>query len=69
MKDAETRYRCTWCGRDWMVPFCGHCNSEGNVVDTSLPHRHQWSRKTINSVECKICDEVQKMDDTNSWGP
>lgn len=65
----KQQYRCTWCGRDCAKLFCDHCGCDFNVVDRSLPHTHEWSRKTINSVECKICDEVRKVDNTNSWGP
>jgi uncharacterized CHY-type Zn-finger protein len=41
---------------------CVHCGSD-QVADPTLPHDHHWSRNTIDSVICKICDKVISFDE------
>jgi hypothetical protein len=41
-------------------PFCGNASA---VVEKSAPHVHEWSRRTINSMECKQCEKVISNDD------
>ena len=43
--------------------YCPRCKSNLNVFDANTPHNHQWSRKTINSMECKIYGIVQSAED------
>lgn len=51
--------RCTWCCKDTRKKPCEHCGSDV-VFDPYKEHTHQWSRKTINTMECLVCDlEVQ----------
>ena len=42
---------------------CPHCGNDMTVVDRNAPHRHEWSRKTMNSVECKRCEKTISMVD------
>lgn len=51
-------FRCTWCMKDTNETPCEHCHSDASVVDPKLPHTHHWSRKTINTLECKICQKI-----------
>ena len=46
--------RCLWCGRDTKSAPCEHCGSD-QVCDRTKPHSPHWSRKSIQTVECKIC--------------
>jgi hypothetical protein len=46
--------RCIWCCRDTKTTPCEHCGSD-QVSDRTKPHAPNWSRKTIRTVECKIC--------------
>ncbi len=55
------RYRCTFCGGDCWEETCPRCGHSDAVFDKRAPHRCEWSRKTINTVECKICDRTLSM--------
>lgn len=59
----ESILRCTWCCKDTKTKPCEHCGNDMTVVDPKSPHLHEWSRRTIDSVECKQCDKVISMDD------
>jgi putative endonuclease len=47
--------RCIWCIKDTKTNPCEHCGSD-QVVDRTVKHAPHWSRATMNTVECKICD-------------
>lgn len=47
--------RCTWCCRDVEQDPCEHCDNY-SVTARTKPHRPEWSRKTLQTVECKVCD-------------
>ena len=49
-------WRCTRCIKDSPEPVCDKCGNE--CVDSTQPHHAHWSRKTIRTVECKICDRA-----------
>lgn len=55
--------RCAWCMCDVEtgIEACPHCGLE--VHDPRKPHRHEWSRKTLDTVECKICKTTWPMDE------
>lgn len=55
-------YRCTWCMKDTISIPCQHCQISIGIVDPDAEHEHQWSRKTINTVECKVCGLVRPND-------
>jgi hypothetical protein len=49
----ESVWQCIWCMKaspDKVCPQCG-----GECADRTKPHATHWSRKSIRSVECKIC--------------
>src|SRR5215472_6693809 len=48
--------RCTWCCKDTRTSPCENCGSDIAVVDPYKEHTHDWSRKTITTMECKVCD-------------
>jgi hypothetical protein len=50
--------KCIWCYTKGYFTICPKCKSEDMVVDMDAKHDHHWSRKTINSVECKQCEKV-----------
>lgn len=51
-----SKLRCTWCCKDVESgPPCPMCGNH-SVSDKTAPHRAEWSRKTIRSMECKVCD-------------
>ncbi len=52
----EPIWRCTWCCKDTKTKACEHCGSDHAVSDRTKPHRPEWSRKTMTTVECKVCD-------------
>ena len=56
MATTKPIFRCTWCCKDTESKPCQHCGNECCVVDRTKPHTPEWSRKTIATVECKICD-------------
>lgn len=41
---------------------CQHCGSD-QVYDMDAPHTCHWSRKTIATVECKICGRTLSAED------
>jgi len=47
--------RCIWCMKDTKTNPCEHCGSD-QVVDKTKRHKPHWSRFTINTIKCKICD-------------
>jgi len=49
-------WRCTWCCKDTKTIPCEHCKSDMSAIDRTKPHRPEWSRYSINEVECKVCD-------------
>jgi hypothetical protein len=53
--------RCIWCMKDTKTNPCEHCGSD-QVVDRTKPHTPHWSRRTIRTIECKICDRVAHYD-------
>ena len=71
MKQAKQllkpKYICTWCCKPTKTLICPRCKCDDNVMDANKPHTHQWSRKTINSIECKVCGVVQRSNETNTW--
>lgn len=55
--------RCTWCCKDTKTNSCEHCGNSHSVSDPYEQHNHEWSRKTIKTMECKVCDlEVSNED-------
>lgn len=52
----KAKWRCTWCCKDTEgnKPTCS-CGNDHAVIDRMRPHHPHWSRKTINTVECKVC--------------
>jgi uncharacterized Zn finger protein len=44
--------------KDTPTLICPNCGCSDNVVDKNAPHRCHWSRKTINTLECKVCGKV-----------
>lgn len=59
MNDTEKpiRLKCVWCMKRTQRNPCEHCGSE-QVYDMDKPHSCEWSRLTINTVECKLCERV-----------
>jgi hypothetical protein len=57
----KPKYRCIMCMQDCETNYCPRCESNFSVVDSTKPHSHHWSRRTINSVECKICGKVERI--------
>lgn len=53
---SEPIFRCLLCCRDTKTKSCERCQTEDFVTDRTKPHTPHWSRKTINKIECKICD-------------
>jgi len=53
-----SQYVCTWCCKDIPGLICETCGSDVSVCDKTKPHHCHWSRKTITSMKCKICDRV-----------
>src|SRR5262245_24974608 len=47
--------KCTWCCKDTSKIPCENCGSDA-VVDPYKEHNHHWSRKTIATIACTICD-------------
>jgi len=47
---------CPRCLKDSPGPVCDQCG--GECVDRTRPHNSHWSRKTIRTVACKICDRT-----------
>jgi len=60
--------RCTWCMKDVPSSPCPHCGNDYTVVDKNAPHHHEWSRRTINTMECKQCEKVISNNDYFSNG-
>lgn len=56
MKIKIAILRCTWCCRDTKTNPCEHCGSDSSVVDRTEPHNPHWSRRTMRTVDCKVCD-------------
>lgn len=52
------KYRCTWCCKDSSTSPCEYCKSDSSIYVKGEKHICDWSRKTINTMECKICDRV-----------
>lgn len=46
--------KCQWCFKETKTSPCQYCGHTF-VVDSSKPHSPDWSRYTIDTVECKIC--------------
>lgn len=55
MAEPAPILRCIWCCKDTKTNPCEHCGSD-QVTDRTKPHSPHWSRKTMRTVECKICD-------------
>ncbi len=53
----DTELKCIWCMEKTKTKPCEHCGST-EVVNPTLPHSCHWSRYTINTVQCKICDKI-----------
>ena len=53
-------FRCTWCGRDNGDDGkeCAACANTSTLIDRTKRHSPHWSRRTMNTVECKVCDRV-----------
>ncbi len=41
---------------------CEHCGST-QVENMDAPHTCEWSRKTIDTVECKVCERTMSMEE------
>ena len=57
--------RCLVCGKDTgpeILGCCEHCAS-GFLVDRTKVHPPHWSRHTMMSMICKICDRVISNED------
>jgi len=68
--NPDFKFRCTWCMHDVNGPTCPHCGPQ-MVRRKDAPHDCEWSRKTINTVECKVCGKVLPMQEhlTGEKGP
>lgn len=53
-------YRCIWCMQDCDSEICPRCKHGDQVYKKNAGHVCQWSRLTINSVECKICGQIKR---------
>lgn len=62
-ENATKRLRCTWCMHDVEEEICPMCGKP--TFDMDAPHDHEWSRHTINSMECKRCCKVISIEDYN----
>jgi hypothetical protein len=60
--DAQPVLRCIWCGQDTRTKPCEHCQNY-EVVDRTQPHVPHWSRRTLDTVCCKICDREVRYDE------
>jgi len=56
------KYRCIWCMKDSAADPCEFCGSD-NLYVKGEKHTCHWSRETINTIKCKVCDRIISMDD------
>mgnify|MGYP001602384043 CR=1 FL=1 len=57
------KYRCIWCMKDTFTNPCEFCGNSDHIYIKGAKHTCHWSRKTINSMECKICERVISNED------
>jgi hypothetical protein len=48
--------------KDSAADPCEFCGSD-NLYVKGEKHTCHWSRETINTVKCKVCDRIISMDD------
>lgn len=62
-------WRCTFCCKDTKTIPCEHCQNDLSVTDRTKPHRPEWSRYSIQEVECKVCDRrgPYSIQQTDTW--
>jgi hypothetical protein len=60
--------RCAWCCADVQFNPCERCGNTC-VLDRTKPHYPEWSRKTFDAVECKVCDRERPNEGhgTDNW--
>jgi hypothetical protein len=63
MKSIESgpnnmKYRCVFCCKDSEEIPCQKCGNDHTLYVKGEKHTCQWSRRTISSMECKVCDRV-----------
>ena len=56
---GRRQYRCIDCLQDCRTKICSKCGSSQGVVRKGKKHDHHWSRRIINTLECKICGEIK----------
>jgi predicted RNA-binding Zn-ribbon protein involved in translation (DUF1610 family) len=53
--DTDMPYKCTWCMKRIDSEVCPDCGPD-LVFRIDSEHKHEWSRKDINTHKCKVCD-------------
>lgn len=61
--DRTMKYRCILCCKDSDTDPCQHCGNKYALYIKGEKHDCHWSRRTISTMECKICDRVISNDD------
>jgi len=59
---SKSRLKCIWCMSRTATNPCEHCGSD-QVYDMDVPHTCHWSRKAMDTVECKICERTMSMEE------
>ena len=54
--DVGPILRCTWCCADTATNPCERCGNDHTITDRTIPHIPEWSRRSMQEVECKVCD-------------
>jgi hypothetical protein len=57
-RESLVRYRCTLCMRDCEESTCDKCGQSHKIHRKGMDHAHEWSRRTIDSMECKACQKI-----------
>ena len=54
----DMKYRCVFCCKDSEEIPCQNCGNDHTLYIKGEKHSCQWSRRTIATMECKVCDRV-----------
>ena len=57
------KYRCVWCIKDTATNPCEFCGNSDSLYVKGRKHTCHWSRQTLSTVKCKICDKIEFMED------